>query len=260
MNDQVLIIETGNSATDFSVYEAERSMAFYRVSSERLAEGEAAERQISSIFQNHPAVDRAAICSVVPSLTALFMPVLEDRLPDRVVKISSSLSLPFTLDYHPVHALGADRLALCALCRSLWPDEAVIALDMGTAITFDVVGSEGVYLGGMILPGLDLMTTVLHDRTAMLPQVTIFSSAIPLLGRSTSGCIESGVFWGCVKQVEGLLADIERYLRETLHEKKVRVIATGGSSRMIASAMANPPLIDDQAVLKGAKVLLEMNI
>jgi len=260
MNEQVLIIETGNSATDFSVYEEERSVAFYRVASEILGEGEEAERQISRIFQNHAAIQQAAICSVVPSLTALFLPILENRLAGRVVEINSSLSLPFVLDYHPPHTLGADRLAFCALCRSLWPDEAVIALDVGTAITFDVVSSEGVYLGGMILPGLDLMTAVLHDRTAKLPSVTISSSSIPLLGRSTAACIESGVFWGCVKQVEGLLADIERYLSERFHEKQVRVIATGGSSRMIASAMENPPLIDDQAVLKGAKILLEMNI
>ena len=83
---------------------------------------------------------------------------------------------------------------------------------------------------------------------------------MPLLGRSTSDCMQSGVFWGCVKQVEGLLAGIRRYLSGALREETVRVIATGGSCRLVASAMAEPPLIDEQAVMKGAKVLLDMNI
>ena len=99
-----------------------------------------------------------------------------------------------------------------------------------------------------------------RDRTAKLPQVHISSSSIPLLGKTTVDCIQSGVFWGCVKQIEGLLAGIRCYLSDAFGEENARVIATGGNSRLVTSAMAEPPVIDELAVMKGAKVLLDMNV
>ncbi|UZJ40477.1 type III pantothenate kinase [Prosthecochloris sp. SCSIO W1101] len=256
----VLIIEIGNSVTDCVVFEGERCIATYTIQTEKLKSGKEVLELTRRILNNHPSIYHAAVCSVVPSVGELFLSILASTLSGKVVEINSSLSLPFTLDYDPPHTLGADRLALCALsCRS-WPDKAIIALDIGTAITFDVVSSRGVYLGGMILPGLDLMTAVLHDRTAKLPLVEITEEPIPLLGKSTADCMQSGVFWGCVKQVEGLLARVHRFLSDELQENAVRIIGTGGNSRLVASVMENPPVIDEHAVLKGAKVLLDMNL
>ncbi len=260
MKEQALIVEIGNSVSDFAVFDGGIVLAAYTAPTDKLAESNAGYEQVEKILHDHPSISHAAVCSVVPSVGDHFLHILSSALSGRVLEINSSLSLPFILDYKPPHALGADRLALCALSRSNWRDQAVIALDVGTAITFDVLNSGGNYLGGMILPGLDLMTAVLHDRTAKLPQVQITSSSMPLLGRSTADCIQSGVLWGCVKQVEGLLADIRCFLGKELGERGIRVIATGGSSRLVASAMAEPPLIDEQAVLKGAKVLLDLNI
>ena len=257
---QALIVETGNSATDFAVFDGESVLAAYSVPTDNFTEGNAVYELIEKVLHDHPSVSHAAVCSVVPSVGELFLHTLSNTLSGKVLEISSSLSLPFVLDYNPPDALGADRLALCALSCRNWPGEAIIALDIGTAITFDVLNAKRDYLGGMILPGLDLMTAVLHDRTAQLPQVQITSSSMPLLGRSTSDCMQSGVFWGCVKQIEGLLAGIRRYLSGALREETIRVVATGGSSRLVTSAMVEPPLVDEQAVLKGAKVLLDMNI
>ncbi len=256
----VLIVEIGNSVTDFAVFEGEQCLATYTVPTEQLAGREAVHDRTKKILSGHPDIIHAAICSVVPAVDELFLHVLKSTLSGKVLEIDGSLTLPFTLDYSPPHALGADRLALCALSRRTWPDEAIIALDIGTAITFDVLSARGVYLGGMILPGLDLMSAVLHDRTAKLPQVQIMSSSIPLLGRSTADCMQSGIFWGCVKQVEGLLAAIRHYLTGEMQEDGIRIIGTGGSSRLVASVMENPPIIDELAVMKGANLLLDMNL
>lgn len=256
----VLIVEIGNSVTDFAVFEGDQHLASYTIPTEKLTEKEEALGQVKKILYGHSSIIHAAICSVVPPIGELFLRTLKNNLSGKVLEINSSLLLPFILDYKPPHALGADRLALCAFSSRLWRNQAVIALDIGTATTFDVLSSRGEYLGGMILPGLDLMTTVLHDRTAKLPEVRISDSSIPLLGRTTVDCIQSGVFWGCVKQVEGLLAEIRHYLDDVLGEKNIMVIATGGNSRLVAAAMAEPPVIDELAVMKGAKVLLDMNI
>ena len=256
----VLIVEIGNSVTDFAVFEGEQHLASYTIPTEKLAEREEVLGQVKKILYGHSSIVHAAICSVVPPIGELFLRILKNSLSGKVLEINSSLLLPFVLDYKPPHALGADRLALCAISRHHWPEEAVIALDIGTATTFDVLSSKGVYLGGLILPGLDLMAGVLHDRTAKLPQVQITSSSMPLLGKTTVDCIQSGVFWGCVKQIEGLLAGIRCYLSDAFGEKNIMVIATGGKSRLVAAAMAEPPVIDELAVMKGAKVLLDMNI
>ena len=256
----VLIVEIGNTVTDFAVFEGERCFATYTIQTGKLADSKEVLDQTRAILNHHPAIIHAAVCSVVPSVGELFLRSLANTLPGRVLEISSSLTLPFVLDYSPPDALGADRLALCALSCRNWPDEAIVALDIGTAITFDVLSSKRAYLGGMIMPGLDLMTAVLHDRTAKLPMVQITDPSIPLLGKSTVDCMQSGVFWGCIKQVEGLLAGIRRFLIGELQEDAVRVIGTGGSCKLVASAMDDPPVIDEQAVMKGAKVLLDMNI
>ncbi len=256
----VLIVEIGNSATDFAIFHGERCFAVYTTQTERLAEREKVQKQITRIFDRHSSITHAAVCSVVPSVGELFLDSLGNTLSGKVLEINSSLSLPFALDYNPPDALGADRLALCALSRRTWPDDAVIALDIGTAITFDVLNSNGNYLGGMILPGLDLMTEVLHYRTAKLPMVQITEPSIPLLGKSTVDCMQSGVFWGSVKKVEGLIERIRRYLMDDIGERNIKVIATGGSCKLVVSVMDDPPVIDEQAVMRGAKVLLDMNL
>ena len=257
---QALIVEIGNSVTDFAVFDGTTFLAAYTAQTEILSVGNAGYEQIEKILHDHPDVNHAAVCSVVPLAGGHIYHVLGNILSGRVLDINSSLTLPFELDYNPPSALGADRLALCAYSSRLREDHAVIALDIGTATTFDVLGSGGKYLGGMILPGLDLMATVLHDRTAKLPDVRISEPPISLLGKTTHDCIQSGVFWGCVRQVEGLLTEIRHYLDDVLGEKNIMVIATGGNSRFVAGAMKEPPMIDEQAVLKGAKVLLDINM
>lgn len=256
----VLIVEIGNSVTDFAVFKGEHCRATYTIQTGKFSDTKKVQGEAARILGNHPDITDAALCSVVPVVGKRFLQTMQALLPGRVLEIQSSLSLPFVLDYDPPAALGADRLALCAFCRSTSPGEAVIAVDIGTAITFDVLSSKGVYLGGMILPGLDLMSAALHDRTAKLPLVRINKPVTPFLGKSTAECMQSGVFWGCVKEVEGLIEGMHRFLENDIGERNRRVVVTGGSGKLVASAMKNPPEIDEQAVLKGAKVLLDLNI
>ncbi len=256
----VLIVEIGNTVTDFAVFNDEHCLAASTALTAELSDRNKVQEQTTAILDHHPAVIHAAVCSVVPAVGTLFLQGLGNALPGRVLEINSSLNLPFTLDYKPPDALGADRLALCAYSSRKWPDKAVVSVDIGTAITFDVLSSRGVYLGGMILPGLDLMTAGLHQGTAKLPAVQITESSLPLLGKSTEECMQSGVFWGCVKQVEGLIAAIRRFLTWELQEEEVKVVGTGGSCTLVASALHDPPEINAQAVMKGAKVLLDINM
>ncbi len=259
MKDALLIIEVGNSGTDIAVFQEDRCLECLRVPTVSLGSARDIESCLNELLQRYQGIGLAGVCSVVPKLTRLFTIVLKDFYAMRLVEIDSSIALPFRFDYAPRESLGPDRIALLALSAGMYPRKAVVAVDIGTAMTFDVLDSSAFYLGGMILPGVDLMSFVLHDRTARLPLVRITEPA-SLLGNSTESCIRSGIYWGCIKQVEGLLMTILDYLQHEAGERDVEILMTGGNSRMIASGLSFPVTVDEQAVLKGAGMLVGMNL
>jgi type III pantothenate kinase len=254
----LLVVELGNTTAAFAVFNGSEILEVHKVLSETLSATDDIDVMVSPILQRYPFLVNAALCSVVPSLNPLVTASLSRHLTGRIVEVSSSLHLPFTLHYESPEAFGADRIALCALSRRLYPDQAVIALDIGTAITVDVLGSDGGFLGGLIMPGLDLMAKVLHERTARLPLVGI---DIPgtLIGHSTAECIRNGIIWGCVSSIDGLLAKIKTLLQNEHHEENVRVIVTGGSAPLISGLLESAPLLEELAVLRGTRYLFTLN-
>ncbi len=255
----VLVLDAGNSFTHAAVFSGDAVIDIRSLPTRSLENSGEVRKLVDGILNDHPDLCHAAICSVVPSAGVLFHQVLGSVLPGSLIDISSSLKLPFSLDYNPPSSLGADRIAFCSYCAGYSSENPVIAIDIGTAITMDVLVPDEGYFGGLIMPGLDMMSAALHDRTARLPRVEV-SGPVPLLGRSTEDCMESGIFWGGVKQVEGLLAEIRHVIIEKKGRQRVNVVATGGGSRIIIPALKEPILIDEQAVLKGGKVLLDLNV
>jgi type III pantothenate kinase len=125
--------------------------------------------------------------------------------------------------------VGADRIANAIGATQLFPEKNLIIIDFGTATTFCAVNSQRDYLGGIIIPGLRLAMEALETQTAQLPKVEI-RAVEETVGRSTIESIQSGLYWGTVCQVEGL---IERIKKEAFPKgEKVLVIGTGGFSRL----------------------------
>jgi type III pantothenate kinase len=253
-----LVLDIGNTTTTIAVFRDSPDPLVERLSSSVFADPAVVAETFGKLSADYGPFCEAAICSVVPDIAARCADVIGSVLALPVLTIGSGLSLPFTLRYENSHAFGADRIALCAWSASLFPNKAHIAVDIGTAITFDVLDSKGEYVGGLIMPGLDVMSGALHSRTAQLPLVTI-DRRTALLGRSTGECIRSGIFWGTVKQVEGLIDEIGGYLLGELGEAEVGVIATGGNSRLIAGEIDTIDVVDELAVVRGIRLLLEMN-
>ncbi|NTU67362.1 MAG: type III pantothenate kinase [Chlorobiaceae bacterium] len=253
-----LVVVIGNTTTTMAIFPDGPDPLIERLPSSVFADPSAVANALVKLSGNYGPFREAAICSVVPDIAARCAEALGSVLAVPVVSIDSGLRLPFTLRYENSHAFGADRVALCAWSSRLFPNRAHVAVDIGTAITFDVLDSKGEYVGGLIMPGLDVMSGALHARTAQLPLISI-DHRTGLLGRSTGECIRSGIFWGVVKQVEGLIAEIRAYLREELGEPAVSVIATGGNSRLIAAEIDTIDVVDELAVARGSRLLLEMN-
>ncbi|MBO8092726.1 MAG: type III pantothenate kinase [Prosthecochloris sp.] len=257
MSKRFLIVEAGNTVTDFAVTQNGSCLVHLHVPTATLKTSSDVTRQVVPLHDRFPGMEAAGVCSVVPALTALVMSALEDCFPGPVIEISASLRLPFTLEYYPPGAIGADRIALLAYAADAAGGRPVIAVDAGTAITVDVLDAEGHYTGGMILPGIDLSCSALNQGTARLPLVKL-EKCPPLLGRSTEGCIQSGVFWGCVHQIEGILDDITTILCDD-QEQEIPVIMTGGSGRLIEPLIHHKLIFQEHAVLFGAWLLTSMN-
>jgi type III pantothenate kinase len=254
----LLVIETGNTTTSFAVFQGRKCLDVQKVPSLSLSSYDSIQGHLERIITKYPALCDAVMCCVVPSLGRTICDYLRCHLIGKVLMVTASMRLPFTLYYDIPDSFGADRIALCALSYSLYPEKAVIALDIGTAITVDVLDSSGNYLGGLIMPGLDLMAKSLHEHTAQLPLVTL---ELPerLLGYSTVEGIRNGIIHGCVSSIEGIVAKIKCGLHEEYDESDIRVLATGGSAQRIAGMLDCAPVIDEHAVLKGTRYLFELN-
>jgi type III pantothenate kinase len=253
-----LVVVIGNTTTTIALFHDGPEPVIENLPSADFRDGAVMAERLEGVVRRFTPVLGAAVCSVVPDISARCAGMLESMFSIPVLLIGSSLRLPFTLEYENSHAFGSDRIALCAWGRRLYPQQAHIAVDIGTAITFDVLDSKGEYVGGLIMPGLDMMSGALHSRTAQLPLVRIEKSPT-LLGRSTGECIRSGIFWGAVKQIDGLIEEITRYLREEHGEASVGVIATGGNSRLIAAEVRSIDVVDELAVVRGSRLLLDLN-
>jgi len=252
------VVEIGNTTASFAVFKGDECLEVHKVPSIMLSGYDDVTAQVVPILHRYPALADAALCSVVPSVGSTVSNFLRDHLRGRVLEVTSTVQLPFMLRYDSPESFGADRIALCAQSSRLYPEEAVIALDIGTAITVDVLGSDRAYLGGLILPGLDLMAKALNQHTAQLPLVSM-NLPDTLIGSSTSECIRNGIIWGCVSGIEGLLVKIKTMLLEKHNEENIRVIATGGNAPLIVGMLAASPVLDELAVLRGTRYLFTFN-
>ena len=204
-------------------------------------------------------VHRTGIASVVPDSAACLVRLLQGR-GHTPVQIHSAMRLPFRLDSASPETLGVDRLAAAAaawLEYGTSPENGdprhVIVIDAGSAVTCEVLHRSGVYVGGTIGPGPELALSALHRDTAQLPDVAP-EWPPTLVGRSTAEAMQSGIMYGFVEGVRGLL----RRIRETLQEEAFAV-ATGGWGRLLAEQAAEIDRADEYLVLKGVRLLMALN-
>lgn len=196
-----------------------------------------------------------AIVSVVPEVSGSVRDFLQSARPEvSVFEVSPGCRIPFEMGYRTPATLGNDRLAAASAAWMEYANgSAIVVIDAGTAVTFEVVDAAGVYRGGAIAPGPVLLSKALRTGTAQLPAVDDLpgDSAI---GSSTREAIQSGIHWGFRESVSGML----RRFREELADS-VLVVATGGWAADLARHIDTIDLVDPYLVLRGASLLRELN-
>jgi len=158
------------------------------------------------------------------------------------------------VDYPQPNTIGADRLANAAAVAQLYGRPAIV-VDFGTAVTFDVVSASGDYVGGVIAPGLEAMTSFLYQRTALLPKLTLHEP-VSAIGRTTRSAMMAGAVYG----YRGLVREIIARIRaESFPRGKVRVVATGGYAHLIARQLPEIEEVHDGLTLEGLRLIANLN-
>ncbi len=250
-----LAFDIGNSAVKGGAFEGGRlrhAFSLPRDPSDMKAALDGALRMMRAAAHSP---DRVGIASVAPDSEACLTRLLADRgfVP---VRIHAAMRLPFRLDMTRPENLGADRLAAAAAAWVEYgaPGERhVIVVDGGSAVTCEVVRRDGFYAGGAIGPGPEIALRALREGTAQLPVVAPDWPAA-LVGRSTVAAMQSGVMYGFVEGVRGLL----RRIRATL-QGEAFVVVTGGWGRLLAENIPEIDRTDEHLTLKGVRHLMALN-
>jgi type III pantothenate kinase len=153
--------------------------------------------------------------------------------------------------YRPPSDLGADRIVNAVAAFHIFGGPAIV-VDFGTATTFDAVSKAGEYVGGIIAPGIGLSAEVLSSRTARLPRIEIVRPD-RLIGDTTVSCMQSGLFFGYVSLVEGLLGRMKEELGNAL------VIATGGLAPLISRDVLGIDRLEEHLTLQGLRIFYELS-
>jgi type III pantothenate kinase len=173
-------------------------------------------------------VTGAVVGSVVPAQTELLRAALGDLLSVEIRILSSADRLPIRLDVDSPRTVGADRIANTLAAAQLYGRDTIV-VDLGTATTYDCITGAGVFLGGVIAPGLQAGQEWLGGRTAMLPRVELVPPE-RVIGRRTETCLQSGIFYSAVDAVDGI---VER-IRDEWKRPDALVVATGGYAGVLA--------------------------
>jgi type III pantothenate kinase len=202
------------------------------------------------------AISGVIISSVVPPLTLAFTELSRRYLNHDPLVVTNKTYTGITVAIDQPEQAGADRIVNSAAVHALYQTAAIV-VDFGTATTFDVVSSRGEYLGGAIAPGITVAHDALVSRAAKLHKVDLVPPP-DAIGKSTIHAMQSGIFWGYVGLVEGLVTRIKKSLA-ALDETDVKVIGTGGLAVIFNEHTHVIDIIAPELTLDGLRVIYELN-
>ncbi len=198
-------------------------------------------------------INKIVIASVVPALTTVFEDAAQLLVGRSAVIVSPDIKLPITIDFDRPEQVGADRItnAAAGFVRFGGP---LIVVDFGTATTFDIVSADGAYIGGVIIPGPQTSMAELARRAARLFEVKL-ERPETVVGRSTEGALQSGLFYGTIGQVDYI---IDCIVAETEFEGPT-VVATGGLASGIEKSSRHISQIEPDLTLEGLRLIADLN-
>lgn len=241
----ILLLDIGNTHTHLGFGDARRVVRQSQCPTVDWR-GQGALNAVKRFVGRHP-IEAVALCSVVPQATRRAVKALGGLTTCSILELSPRTLRGVGIDYPRPETIGPDRLANAVAVRHHFGAPAVV-VDFGTAVTFDVVDQAGNYVGGIIAPGLTVMTEYLHEKTALLPRIKIRETR-KIIGRTT----REAMLIGAVQGYRGLIRELLVALRKKLGAKNLPVVATGGYAELMASNMAEISAVDPKLTLEGLR-------
>ncbi|NJS40623.1 MAG: type III pantothenate kinase [Rhodobacteraceae bacterium] len=252
----LLAIDCGNTNTVFSIWNGTRFIATWRIATDHKRTADEYFVWLSSLLgltKTEATVTEAIISSTVPRVV-FNLRVLCDRYfgcrPLVVGKLDCKLPVPPRVDQGTT--VGPDRLVNTVAGHDRHGGNLIV-VDFGTATTFDVVDTDGAYVGGVIAPGVNLSLEALHNAAAALPHIDV-AKPDRVIGTNTVACMQSGVYWGYVGLIDGIIGAIRRE-----RDRPMKVIATGGLASLFAQGTTLFQSIEDDLTMHGLVLIHDYN-
>ncbi len=250
-------IDVGNTHIACGLYKKDELVATFRVRTEKNRTADELGMLFISFFNhfriNVNQVEGIAISNVVPPLTLTLCIMCRKYFQKEPFFIGPGIKTGMPILYDNPKEVGADRIVNAVAAYKIYKKPLVV-IDFGTATTFDCVSRKGEYIGGVIIPGIEISLEALAEKTAKLPKIELVTPE-RVIGKSTISAIQSGIIFGYAGMIDAICGKISSEMKE----KNIVFIATGGLANVIAKETSYIQDVKPDLTLQGLKLLYDMN-
>ena len=247
----LLTIDIGNSATKFGVYKQADLISRFSLPTVRANTADEINLQIKGVCAER--FSAVVVSSVVPELNDAYRIFGEKFHQLAAIFVDVKFDFGLKINYQPPESVGVDRLVAAFAAVEKYGAPCIVC-DFGTAATIDAVNSRREYLGGIIAPGMSLLADALFRKTSKLPRIEI-AKPQKVIGNSTVKAIQSGIYFGYIGLVDGIISRMINELGEV-----PRVIATGGFAEIIADGSAKIETVDADLMIEGLRLIYKKTL
>lgn len=252
----LLAVDIGNTNIKLGIFEGDKLEATWNLATDTHTTPDEYGAVLLNLMERKEilpsTVAGVVLCGVVPPLLHTFMQLCKKYLNTKPLVVEAGVKTGMRICLDNPREVGPDRVVGAVAAQNLY-GQPLIVIDLGTATTFDVVSKEGDYLGGAIAPGIAIASEALFARTAVLPRIELIRPR-HVIGRNTISAMQSGIIFGYIDLIEGMIRRIEQELGS-----KMKVVATGGQAYPFAEEITAIDVVNPNLTLIGLRLVYEMN-
>lgn len=253
----ILVLDVGNTNITLGAYEGKNLINYWRMCTDRGKSSDEFGMFILDLlrYENIKVSDIEAIiiASVVPPMMYSLEHAFRKYFKSEPIVVGPGIKTGINIKYDNPKEVGSDRIVNAVAACTIYGGPVII-VDFGTATTFCAISSKNEYLGGVICPGIKIAAEALFQKTAKLPRIEI-AKPEAVIGKNTVASMQSGMVYGYVGKVDYIV----KRIKEEMKEDNIKVIATGGMARLIASESETIDKIDGLITLEGLRIIYDMN-
>lgn len=253
----ILTLDAGNSTIVLGIYEKDTLLYHWRMSMERQSTEDEYAMKIQALFthvgMSFDQISGIIISSVVPPIMFVLEEMCKKYFHTKPLVVGPGIKTGLNIKYENPREVGTDRIVNAVAAIHLYSGRPLIVVDFGTANTYCFINKNGDYLGGAIAPGISISTEALYNKAAKLPRIEI-AKVSNIIGKNTVAAMQSGIFYGFIGQVEGIVGRMKM-----LSKEEPLVVATGGIASLIANETKMIDIVEPLLTLKGLHIIYKRN-